>query len=230
MSILRPVPDPDTDTKVLLACDHALQRAGYRAVLEADPHVCVIGEAVSGRDAVALARGLRPDVIVMDVDISDAACVPTTAELCADPGAPVLLLTGAEDDSRAFDALRAGAAGVLVKDAPPDALTRAVEVSTRGEVVLSPGLTRRLIGELVSRPEPSRAADESMAALTEREREVVALVALGLTNDEIADQLVVTPATARTHVSRATVKLQARDRAQLVVFAYEGGLVLQPGL
>jgi DNA-binding NarL/FixJ family response regulator len=220
---------PDVETRVLLVCGGSLMRAGYRAVLEADRQLTVAGEADGGAEAVELARELRPDVVLMDVMGTADDCVEATSQLSADPAAPILLLSGSEDDRRVFDALRAGAAGVLLKDTAPDALRRAVDATARGDAILSPSLTRRLIAELVARPEPSRPSDDRLAALTSREREVVALVALGLSNEEIAGQLVVSPATARTHVSRSMVKLRARDRAQLVVFAYESRLVLQPG-
>jgi DNA-binding NarL/FixJ family response regulator len=209
-------------------CAGSLVRAGYRAVLEADRQLTVAAEADTAEEAVELARELRPDVVLVDVTGAGGDCVEATAELAADPAAPVLLLSGTEDDLRVFDALRAGASGVLLKDTAPEALRRAIDATARGDAVLSPSLTRRLIAELMARPEPNRPSDDRLAALTAREREVVALVALGLSNDEIAEQLVVSPATARTHVSRAMVKLRARDRAQLVVFAYESRLVLQP--
>jgi DNA-binding NarL/FixJ family response regulator len=224
VSTLRPV--PDAETRVLLACGQSLLRAGYRAVLDAGAGIAVAGEAEDGEGAVDLARQLCPDAVVMDVDLP--GCVEATEQLCADSGAPVILLSGLEEDERLFGALRAGATGVLSKDTAPDQLVRAIEIATRGDAVLSPALTRRLIGELVSRPEPSRPCDKLVAGLTAREREVVALVARGLSNDEIAKQLVVSAATARTHVSRAMVKLQARDRSQLVVFAYESRLLTQP--
>jgi DNA-binding NarL/FixJ family response regulator len=188
----------------------------------------VTGEAETGVECVELARQVGPDAVVLDIDISDGDCVETALQLCADPGMPVILLSTREDDDRIFGALRGGVAGVLSKDAAPDELVRAIEVAIRGDAVLSPGLTRRLISELVSRPEPSLPSAKLLEALTTREREVVALVARGLSNDEIADQLVVSAATARTHVSRAMVKLRARDRAQLVVLAYRARLVAQP--
>jgi DNA-binding NarL/FixJ family response regulator len=216
---------PDTQLRVLIACGESLARAGYRAVLEAAPRVVVAGEAETGERAVELARRLRPDAVVMDVGISGGDCVEATRELSADPQVPVILLCAADDDERVFGALRAGASGALSDDAAPQELAGAVELATRGDAVLSPGLTRRLIAALVSRPEPRRATGTLLAGLTPREREVVALVGLGLSNDEIARQLVVSPATARTHVSRAMVKLRARDRAQLVVLAYQGNLL-----
>jgi DNA-binding NarL/FixJ family response regulator len=190
--------------------------------------MAVIGDAQCGQEAVELARQLRPDAVLMDMDIWDFGCIEATSKLCADPGVPVILLSALDDDQRIFDALRAGATGVLSKDTAPDELVRAVEAATRGDAVLSPSLTRRLIAALVSRPEPARPAGNLLAGLTSRERQVVTLVALGLSNGEIAEQLVVSSATARTHVSRAMVKLRARDRAQLVVFAYESELLAQP--
>ena len=227
MTTLRPV--PDSQLKVLIACSHSLLRAGYRALL-AGSGIAVAGEAQHGQETVELSRQVRPDAVVMDIGLSDFDCVETTKQLCADPEVPVILLSALDDDERIFGALRAGAAGVLSKDTAPDELVRAIEVATRGEAVLSPGITRRLIAALVSRSGPTGPARKLLAHLTTREREVVALVARGLSNDEIAEQLVVSPATARTHVSRAMVKLHARDRAQLVVFAYESALLAGPSL
>ena len=226
MTTLHPV--PDVKLTVLIACGQSLLRAGYRALLEVAPGIAVTGDAQYGQEAVELARQLRPDAVLMDMEISDFDCIEATSKLCADPGVPVILLSALDDDERIFGALRAGATGVLSKDTPPDELVRAVEAATRGDAVLSPGLTRRLIAALVSRSEPTRPARELLAHLTSREREVVALVARGLSNDEIAERLVVSSATARTHVSRAMCKLRARDRAQLVVFAYESQLLAGP--
>jgi DNA-binding NarL/FixJ family response regulator len=226
MRNLRPVPDPCL--RVLIACDQSLLRAGYRALLETDPGMAVAGEAQDGQEAVALARRVNADVVLMDVAISGLGCVEATRQLCADPAVPVILLSSPDEDERVFDSLRAGATGVVSKDTVPDELVRAVRLATRGDAVLSPALTRRLIADLVSRPEPRQPAGKLLTGLTAREREVVTLVGLGLSNDEIAERLVVSPATARTHVSRAMVKLRARDRAQLVVFAYESQLLAQP--
>jgi DNA-binding NarL/FixJ family response regulator len=225
VTILRPV--RESDVRVLIACSRSLLRAGYRAVLDGEPHVAVAAEAGSGREAVDLARELGPDAVLMDIDIADSDCVEATSEICAG-GVRVVLLSSVEDDHRIFAALRAGASGVLSKDTEPEELVRGIRVAARGDSVLSPGLTRLLIAELVSRPEPGRPSEELLAALTSREREVVTLVARGLSNDEIAEQLVVSSATARTHVSRAMVKLRARDRAQLVVFAYQARLLAHP--
>jgi DNA-binding NarL/FixJ family response regulator len=225
VSTLRAV--PDVQLKVVVACSHSLLRAGYRALL-AGAGIAVAGEAQHGQETVELSRQVRPDAVVIDIGLSDFDCVETTKRLRADPEVPVILVSALDDDERIFGALRAGATGVLSKDTAPHELVRAIEIATDGDAVLSPGITRRLVAALVSRSEPARPASKLLASLTAREREVVALVARGLSNDEIAGELVVSPATARTHVSRAMVKLHARDRAQLVVFAYESGLLAGP--
>jgi DNA-binding NarL/FixJ family response regulator len=213
--------------RVVIADGHALVRAGFRVLLEDAERIAVVGEAANGEQAVALARRLRPDVVLIDANLPGLDCVETTRQVLAEPGGAVMLLTGSEGDERIFDALRAGANGLLLKDTEPTELVRAVELLAEGEALLSPALTRRVIAELASRPEPSLPDPDLLEELTAREREVVALVALGLSNEEIGEQLVVSRATAKTHVSRAMVKLRARDRAQLVVFAYESGLALQ---
>jgi DNA-binding NarL/FixJ family response regulator len=211
--------------RVLIADGEALVRAGVRVLLERDGGTVVVGEAATGDEAVALAHRIRPDVVLIDVGLPGLDSVEDTARMLSDSGVAVMLLTASEGDERTFSALRAGASGMLPKDTEPAELVRAVAALARGEASLSPSLTRRLITELASRPEPACPSPELIAELTAREREVVALVALGLTNHEIAERLVVTPATAKTHVSRAMVKLNAHDRAKLVVFAYEAGLV-----
>jgi DNA-binding NarL/FixJ family response regulator len=213
--------------RVILADGEALVRAGLRALLEADGTVTVVGEAASGEGTVELAAGLNADVVLIDVALPGLDSVQTTRRVLAESGAPVMLLTNSETDERIFAALRAGASGLVLKDTEPAELVRAVAVLARGEALLSPRLTSRLIADFASRPEPSQLLEGLAELLTAREREVVSLVAMGLSNAEIADELVVSPATARTHVSRAMVKLGARDRSQLVVFAYENGLVLQ---
>jgi DNA-binding NarL/FixJ family response regulator len=212
--------------RVLIADGHALVRAGFRVLLEADARIRVVGEAGTGEQAVALALAIRPDVVLIDARLPGLDCVQATDRMIAESGVAVMLLTASEGDERIFAALRAGARGLLLKDTEPAELMRAIELLARGEAPLSPSLARRVIAELVSRPEPSHPSSELLDELTAREREVVALVALGLSNDEIADRLVVSRATAKTHVSRAMVKLDAHDRAKLVVFAYETGLVM----
>ena len=212
--------------RVLVADGQALVRAGFRALLEADARIRVAGEASTGEEAVALTARIRPDVVLLDAGLPGDGCVEVTGRLFGESGAAVMLLTASERDERIFPALRAGASGLLLKDTEPAELVRAVHALAHGQALLSPGLTRRLISELASRPEPANPSSELLAELTAREREVVALVGHGLGNEEIAERLVVSPATAKTHVSRAMVKLHARDRAKLVVFAYETGLVV----
>jgi len=217
---------------VVLADDQALLRAGLRALLDAEPDITVLGEASDGREALDLVRDLHPDVVLMDIRMPGTDGLEATRLIAAEPGLAatrVVVLTTFDLDEYVFEAIRAGASGFLVKDTEPTELLRAVRAVAAGDALLSPRVTRRLIGEFAtrSRPRAGRAA-ERLAPLTDREREVVALVGEGLSNDEIADRLVVSPATAKTHVSRAMVKLQVRDRAHLVVLAYESGLV-RPG-
>lgn len=214
--------------RVLLADDQALVRAGFRALLDAQGDIEVIGEAGDGRSAVELAEQTRPDVVLMDIRMPVMDGLEATRLLTRRlDSAKVIILTTFELDEYVFTAIREGASGFLVKDTEPADLIRAVRVVAAGEALLSPGVTRRLISEYATRSRPTASADQ-LEALTEREREVVALVALGLSNEEIAGRLVVSPLTAKTHVSRAMVKVGARDRAQLVVLAYESGLV-RPG-
>jgi len=215
---------PAPAVRVVIADGQALVRAGFRALLEDTERIAVVGEAADGEEAVALADRLHPDVVLLDANLPGLDCVEVTRQVLAEPGRAVMLLTGSDRDEHIFDALRAGASGLLLKDTEPTELVRAVELLARGEALLSPALTRRLIAELAARPESRLPSTGLLAELTAREREVVALVAQGLTNDEIGEHLVVSPATAKTHVSRAMIKLHARDRAQLVVFAYETGL------
>jgi DNA-binding NarL/FixJ family response regulator len=216
--------------RVLLADDQALVRAGFRALLDAEPDIEVLGEATDGAQAVRLARETRPDVVLMDIRMPGMDGLAATREIATDPALSatrIVILTTFDLDEYVFEALRAGAAGFLVKDTEPVELLRGVRAVAAGDALLSPGVTRRLVAEFAAKAKPPVAAN-ALAALTEREREVVALVGAGLSNEEIARRLVVSPATAKTHVSRAMVKLGARDRAQLVVFAYETGLV-RPG-
>ena len=216
---------------VVLADDQPLVRAGFRMLLDAEDDIEVVGEADDGAAAVALVRSEHPDVVLMDVRMPNVDGLEALRTLAADPdlaGVKVLVLTTFELDEYVFEALRLGASGFLVKHTQPADLVRAVREAAAGEALLSPSVTRRLIREFASRPARPELTPPTMTVLTDREREVVALVAQGLTNDEIAAELIVSPATARTHVSRAMVKLQARDRAQLVVFAYQSGLVRPP--
>ncbi|HEY8525453.1 MAG TPA: response regulator transcription factor [Acidimicrobiales bacterium] len=213
--------------RVLLADDQPLIRGGFRALLDAEDDIEVVGEAPDGEQAVALAAQHVPDVALMDVQMPVLDGIEATRRIAADPrldGVHVVILTNYGIDEHVFNALRAGASGFLVKDIEPDDLLHAVRVAARGDALLAPAITRRLIGEFVSRP-PDHQVTDALAELTNREREVVALVARGLSNDEIAAHMVISPTTVKTHVSRALSKLHARDRAQLVVLAYESGLV-----
>jgi DNA-binding NarL/FixJ family response regulator len=217
-------------TRVLLADDQVLVRAGFRALLEAQEGIEVVGEAADGEEAVRLARALRPDVVLMDIRMPGLDGLEATRAIAADEllaAVRIVILTTFDLDEYVFEALRVGASGFLVKSTEPADLIRGVRAVAAGDALLSPGVTRRLVAEFAARARQPRPVPE-LAQLTEREREVMGLVAAGLSNDEIADRLVVSPATAKTHVSRAMVKLGARDRAQLVVFAYESGLV-RPG-
>jgi DNA-binding NarL/FixJ family response regulator len=216
--------------RVLLADDQALVRGGFRALLDARDDIEVVGEAADGHEALALARSLLPDVILMDIRMPGLDGLEATRQIAADPhlaAVRIVILTTFELDEYLFDALRFGASGFLVKDTEPADLVTAVRVVAAGDGLLSPRLTRRLIAEFAARAKQPKPADQ-LDVLTERERQVMALVAGGLTNHEIAGRLVMSPATARTHVSRAMTKLGARDRTQLAVFAYETGLV-RPG-
>jgi DNA-binding NarL/FixJ family response regulator len=212
--------------RVLIADGQALVRAGFRALLESGGRISVVGEASTGEEAVAEACRLRPDVVLLDATLPGLNCVEATGRMLADPGIAVMLLTATEQDERIFATLRAGARGLLLKDTEPAELVRAIELLARGDALLSPSLTRRLIAELASVPDPQLPSSELLDELTPREREVVALVALGLTNPDIAERLVISPATSKTHVSRAMLKLGAHDRAQLVAFAFHAGLAV----
>jgi DNA-binding NarL/FixJ family response regulator len=236
----QPAPSPDRGQdaapareplRVVIAEGHGLVRAGFRVLLERQEDMRVAGEAGTGDEAVAAAQVTRPDVVVVDFALPGDGGVEATRRILADaaPGETrVVMLMTSDDDEAVFGALGAGATGLLLKDADPADLVAAVRVVARGEALLGPALAQKVVADFLSRPERLRCTPEQLEELTAREREVVGLVACGLSNEEIAEQLVVTRATAKTHVSRSLCKLHARDRAQLVVLAYEAGLV-RPG-
>ena len=214
--------------RVLVADDQTLVRAGFRVLVESAPDLEVVGEAGDGVEAVELARRELPDVVLMDIRMpvmDGLEATRRTIALDRAEGIRVLVLTTFDLDEYVYEALRAGASGFLLKDTPPADLLAAIRVVAAGDALLAPSVTRRLIAEFARRPEPSAVTPAALAALTDREREVLALVARGLSNAEIAELLVVSGATAKTHVSRVLAKLGARDRAQLVMLAYEAGLV-----
>jgi DNA-binding NarL/FixJ family response regulator len=217
--------------RVLLADDQAMVRAGFRMILELEPDIEVIDEAEDGEQALAIGRLKRPDVVVMDIQMPRMDGVAATRRLLAelDPPPQVLMVTTFDDDESLYEALRAGAGGFLLKNAPPENLVDAVRAVAAGEGLLSSGVTRRVIEEFARRvPAPGPAKPEALDDLTEREVEVLRLMARGLSNAEIGERLVITPGTAKTHVARILTKLGLRNRVQAVVLAYETGLV-QPG-
>jgi DNA-binding NarL/FixJ family response regulator len=216
---------------VAVADDQALVRAGFRALIEAEPEMTVVGEAADGESVLALVRETHPDVVLMDVRMPGVDGLEATRQIGQDPALAstrVLVLTTFELDEYVFEALRVGASGFLVKDTEPADLVKAIRAVAAGDALLSPSVTRRLIEHVAVAAKPLPHERPDIARLTEREREIVTLVGEGLSNQEIARRLVVSPATAKTHVSRSMVKLGVRDRAQLVVLAYESGLV-RPG-
>jgi DNA-binding NarL/FixJ family response regulator len=213
--------------RVLIADDQELVRAGFRALLDAEDDIEVVAEAADGATAVSLAMTHVPDVVLMDVRMPQLDGIEATRRIAADRrlhDVRIVILTTYETDEYVFDGLRAGASGFLVKDTSPTELLRAVRVVANGEALLAPSVTRRLIADVVSRA-PDREPVVGLDELTPREREILVLVGSAMSNDEIADRLTISKATAKTHVSRVMGKLEARDRAQLVVFAYESGLV-----
>ena len=217
--------------RVLVADDQALVRAGFVALLDAQDGIAVIAEADTGAAALAAARELRPDVVLMDIRMPEMDGLAATRAIATDPALAevrVVVLTTFELDEYVFEAMRAGASGFLVKHTEPAELVRAVRVVAEGDALLSPSVTRRLVSEFAAHTKQPAEPCAALADLTSREREVMALVAEGLTNAEIGERLFMSPATARTHVSRILTKLGARDRTQLVVMAYESGLV-RPG-
>ena len=217
--------------RVLLVDDQALLRAGIRALLETEDDVTVVGEADEGGEGVRLAGELLPDVVLMDIRMPGVHGLEATRRIVADPaldGVHVVVLTTFDLDEYVFEAIQLGAAGFLVKNSEPEELARGVRAAAAGDALLSPGVTRRLVAEYAARAKPGPAGRGGLNALTDRESQVLVLIGEGLTNAEIAQRLVVSPLTAKTHVSRVMAKLGARDRVQLVVLAYKSGLV-RPG-
>ncbi|MEU6105890.1 response regulator transcription factor [Streptomyces flaveolus] len=213
--------------RVLLVDDQPLIRSGFRALLDLEDDIEVVAEAADGQEGLALVRMHRPDVALLDIQMPLMDGIEATRHIAADPSLAdvhVVMLTNYGMDEYVFDALRAGAAGFLVKDILPEDFLHAVRVAARGDALLAPAITRKLIDRYVTQPPPARISSR-LKDLTNRESEAVALAAHGLSNNEIADRLVISPATAKTHINRAMTKLHARDRAQLVVLAYESGLV-----
>lgn len=220
-----------TPLRIVLADDQVMIRSGLRALITAEPDLAVVAEADDGEQALAAAREHRPDVVVMDIRMPRLDGLAATRAIAADDAlaqVKVLVLTTFDDDELVFEAIRAGAAGYLLKDAEPTDLLRGIRLAAAGDALLAPQAARRLIAAFAAGGSPTGPTQRALGLLTDREREIVALVGRGLSNHEIAERLVIRPATARTHVSRAMIKLAARDRAQVVVFAYESGLV-RPG-
>jgi DNA-binding NarL/FixJ family response regulator len=215
--------------KVLIADDHALARGGLRGIFAADPDFDVVGEAGDGVEAVEQTRELRPDVVVMDIRMPRLDGIEATRRIQAQPAAPrVLVLTTFDLDEYVYEALRAGASGFMLKDAPPSQLREAVRTVANGDTLLAPAVTRRLVERFVQRPAPGPAEEKRIAQLTERELEVLKLIGTGFSNGEIAAKLFLSEATVKTHFTRILSKLGLRDRVQAVVFCYENGLV-EPG-
>jgi DNA-binding NarL/FixJ family response regulator len=216
---------------VLIADDQALVRAGFRAILETQPDVTVVGEAIDGRNAVDLARRRRPDVVLMDIQMPGLDGLQATRQILGDArdGPAVLMLTTFDLDEYVYEALQAGASGFLLKDAPPEQLIGAIHTLAAGEALISPGITKRLIEQFARTAPPRAEPAVTLAELTPRELEVLGLIARGLTNREIAAELVLSEATVKTHVKRVLAKLDLRDRVHAVVLAYESGLVTPRG-
>ena len=217
-----------TPIKVLLADDEGLVRSGFKVLLDVEDDITVVGEATNGAEAVEQARATRPDVVLMDIRMPKLDGIQATTHIAQTRGLEqvrVLILTTYDTDDHVFDALQAGASGFLLKDAGPAELLHAIRVVAAGDALLAPRITRRLISQFTTRRAAAQAGEDRLAVLTDRERQVLALVGQGLSNDEIGTALLLSPATARTHVSHAMAKLRARDRAQLVVIAYQTGLV-----
>jgi DNA-binding NarL/FixJ family response regulator len=218
-------PGAAREISVVIADGQALIRAAFRALLESEFGITIAGEATTGDEAVTLARRTYPDVVLLDATLPGLDAVETTRQIADLPRTRAVILASSPEDDRVFACLRAGASGYLVKDSEPAELVEAVRVVARGDAALSPSVTRRLILRFSSEPDPQRPAPDGLEELTNREREVMTLAARGFSNTELAERLAMRPATAKTHVNRAMTKLRARNRAQLVAFAYESGLV-----
>jgi DNA-binding NarL/FixJ family response regulator len=230
MSIDAAPPNPPPPIRVLLAEDQVLIRDSLKVLIDTTPGLATVGEAGTGAEAVLLARRQRPDVVLMDVRMPDMDGIEATRRICADPagaGIHVLILTTFDQDEYVYASLRAGASGFLVKSATATELLAAIRVVASGEALLAPTVTRRLIAEFLRRPHPAPAARD-LDDITQREREVLTLIGKGMSNSEIAEHFHLTVGTVKTHIGRLLAKLQARDRAQLVIAAYEGGLVANP--
>lgn len=218
----------DRPIRVLLVDDERLVRSGFRLLIDVEEDVEVVGEGTNGAEAVELARSTRPDVVLMDIRMPKLDGIQATRQIAATPGLQqvrILILTTYDTDAYVFEGLQAGASGFLLKDAGPAELLHGIRVVAAGDSLLAPRITRRLISQFTAQRTASKEAEARLAVLTDREREVLALVGQGMSNDQIGAALFLSPATARTHVSHAMVKLAARDRAQLVVIAYQTGLV-----
>jgi DNA-binding NarL/FixJ family response regulator len=216
----------DVTIGIVVADDQAVVRAGFRALIDSEPDLAVLGEAANGAEAVAVTRKTSPDVVLMDIRMPMLDGIEATRRITVGGAPPrVLILTTFDLDEYVFGALRAGASGFLLKERPPEELLSAIRVVAAGEALLAPNITRRLIAHFASQPDPLRPPPQALAQLTAREREVLVLIANGLSNTEIAARLVMSVPTAKTHVSRILAKLGARDRAQLVVLAFQAGLV-----
>lgn len=219
--------------RVLIVDDQELVRSGYKVILSTYSDIEVVGITKNGREAIELAQALHPDVVLMDIRMPDLDGISATRDIIANPSLPdvrVLVLTTFDMDEYVYDALQAGASGFLLKDADPDDIANAIRIVDRGEALIAPSVMARIVKDLVSARPSSRfgtstALAEVVSSLTEREVEILRLVAKGKTNDEIASELVISPATVKTHVARIMAKTSSHDRAQLVVFAYESGLV-----
>ncbi len=216
-----------SDVTVVIADDQGMVRAGFRSLLDSEPGLCVVGEAADGETAVEVVLRLQPDVVLMDIRMPVLDGIAATRRLVAgSTTARIVVLTTFDLDEYVFDALRAGAAGFLLKDAPAEELVAAIRVVAAGDALLAPGVTRRVIDAFVRRPGPAPVVAQALGSLTPREREVLGLMARGLSNADISRQLFVTEATTKTHVSNVLSKLCLRDRVQAVIFAYESGLVV----